>query len=109
SPASPADSRVEVVAPVDSLEVLTPRDTAEIRKVTETMRSEVLHPDRNPLISFVSTTVTPAGDGLEVRGRLTIAGQTRDVTVVMRLEAAGDTLQAIGTVSVTQTEFGIPP
>jgi len=108
-PDSPADSRVEVVVPVDSLEVLTPRDTAEIRKVTETMRSEVLHPDRNPLISFVSTTVTPAGDGLEVRGRLTIAGQTRDVAVVMRVEAAGDTLQAIGSFSVKQTEFGITP
>jgi len=108
-PDSPADSRVEVVVPVDGLEVLTPRDTAEIRKVTETMRSQVLHPDQNPLISFVSTTVTPAGDGLELRGRLTIAGQTRDVAVVMRVEAAGDTLQAIGSFSVKQTEFGITP
>jgi len=108
-PNSPADSRVEVVVPVDSLEVLTPPDTTEIRKVTETMRREVLHPDQYPVISFVSTTGTSAGDGLQVRGRLTIAGQTRDVAVVMRLEAAGDTLRATGRFSVKQSEFGITP
>ena len=108
-PNSPADSRVEVVVPVDSLEVLTPPDTAEIRKVTETMRREVLHPDQYPVISFVSTTGMSAGDGLQVRGRLTIAGQTRDVAVVMRLEAAGDTLRATGSFSVKQSDFGIRP
>ena len=108
-PARPADSHVDVVVPVDSLDVLTPPDTAEIRKVTETMRSEVLHPDRYPLITFVSTTVTPAGDGLEVHGRLTIVGQTRDVAVVVRVEAAGDTLRATGSFSVKQSDFGIRP
>ena len=112
-PTSPADSRVEVMVPVDSLEVLTPPDTAEIRKVTEAMRREVLHPDRFPVISFVSTTVTPAGaagdDALEVQGRLTIAGQTRDVAVVIELQTAGDTLRASGRFSVKQTEFGITP
>ena len=104
-----ADSHVDVVVPVDSLEVLTPPDTAEIRKVTETMRSEVLHPDRYPLITFVSTTVTPAGDGLEVHGRLTIVGQSRDVAVVVRVEAAGDTLRATGSFSMKQSDFGIRP
>ena len=108
-PARPADSHIDVVVPVDSLEVLTPPDTAEIRKVTETMRSEVLHPDRYPLITFVSTTVTPAGDGLEVDGRLTIVGQTRDVAVVVQVEAAGDTLRATGSFSVKQSDFGIRP
>src|SRR5438105_9614898 len=39
---APADSRVEVVVPTDSLEVLTSNDTEEIRKVTATMRSDVL-------------------------------------------------------------------
>ena len=108
-PNSPADSRVEVVVPVDSLEVLTPPDTAEIRKVTETMRREVLHADQYPVISFVSTTGTPAGDGLEVRGQLTLVGQTHAVAVVMRVEAAGDTLRATGRFAVKQSEFGITP
>ena len=35
-PTSASDSRVEVAVPVDSLEVLTPPDTAEIRKVIYT-------------------------------------------------------------------------
>jgi len=108
-PTGPADSHVDVVVPVDSLEVLTPPDTAEIRKVTETMRSEVLHPERYALITFVSTTVTPAGDGLEVRGRLTIVGQTRDVAVVVGVQLAGDTLRATGSFSVKQSDFGIRP
>lgn len=108
-PSSPADSRVEVTVPVDSLEVLTPPDTAEIRKVTEAMRREVLQPDRFPVISYVSTTVTPAGNGLLVQGRLTITGQTRDVAVVMQLQTSGDTLRANGRFSVKQTEFGITP
>ena len=108
-PNGPADSRVEVVVPVDSLEVLTPPDTAEIRKVTEAMRHEVLHPDRYPLIAFVSKAVTPADRGVEVRGRLTIEGQTRDVTVVIELQVAGDTLRASGRFAVKQTEFGIKP
>jgi polyisoprenoid-binding protein YceI len=109
SPTSPADSRVELVVPVDSLEVLTPPDTAEIRKVTEAMRHEVLHPDRYPLISFVSTAVSPVDGGLEVRGRLTIEGQTRDVAVVIELQIAGDTLRAGGRFSVKQSDFGIKP
>src|SRR5256714_11249522 len=41
-PNAPATSHVSLVIPTDSLEVLTPPDTAEIRKVTETMRMEVL-------------------------------------------------------------------
>jgi polyisoprenoid-binding protein YceI len=108
-PRSPADSRVDVVVPVDSLEVLTPPDTAEIRKVTETMRGDVLHREQYPLITFASTSVAPAGDGLEVRGQLTLVGQTRAVAVVMRLEAAGDTLRATGRFSVKQSDFGITP
>jgi polyisoprenoid-binding protein YceI len=108
-PTSLADSRVDVVVPVDSLEVLTPPDTAEIRKVTETMRSEVLHPDRYALITFVSTSVTPAGDGLQVDGRVTIVGQTRDIAVVLRVQVVGDTLQANGSFSLKQSDFGIRP
>jgi len=108
-PTSLADSRVDVVVPVDSLEVVTPPDTAEIRKVTETMRREVLHPDRYPIITFVSTAVTPTGDGLQVQGRLTVVGQTRDVAMAVRLQTAGDTLQATGRFSVKQSDFGIKP
>src|SRR5262245_13461819 len=40
-PGRPSRSRLDIVVPTESLEVLTPRDTAEIRKVTESMRTQV--------------------------------------------------------------------
>jgi len=96
-PSSPADSRVEISVPTDSLEVLTPPDTEEIRKVTEAMRGEVLHVDQYPLIIFTSTAVVPTPEGFRVEGQLTMAGQSRD------------TLLAKGSFSVKQTDFGIRP
>ena len=47
-PKAPASSHLEITILTDSLEVLTPPDTAEIRKVTEAMRTEVLHPADHP-------------------------------------------------------------
>ena len=39
-------SYLRLKVPTDSLEVLTPPDTAEIRQVTEAMREDVLHVDK---------------------------------------------------------------
>jgi polyisoprenoid-binding protein YceI len=103
------DSRVEVTVPAESLEVLTPPDTAEIRKVTESMRGEVLHVDLYATISFVSTAVAPIPDGFHLQGLLTIVGQTRDVTADVRVEVGSDTLRATGSFSAKQTDFGIRP
>ncbi len=108
-PGAPAQSRLEIVVPTESLEVLTPPDTAEIRKVTEAMRTEVLHVDQYSEIRFTSTAVTPTGDGLRVQGELTLAGQTRDVTVDVAVEIGADTLRARGTFALKQTDFGIKP
>ncbi len=108
-PGNPASSRVEIVVPADSLDVLTPPDTAEIRKVTQAMRTEVLHADQYPEIRFTSTAVTPTANGFQVMGALTLAGQTRDVTVDLAVAIGADTLRASGTFSVKQTEFGIRP
>ena len=108
-PSAPADSRVEVSVPTDSLEVLTPPDTAEIRKVTEAMRAEVLHVDQYPLITFVSTEVTPTAEGFRVEGQLTMAGQTRDVDADLAVAVGPDTLRANGSFSLKQTDFGIKP
>ena len=108
-PRAIADSRVEIVVPTDSLEVLTPPDTEEIRKVTQTMRSEVLHTDQYHEIKFVSKILTRTDDLLRVQGELTLAGQTRDITLDVTLEIGGDTLRANGTFSIKQTDFGIRP
>src|SRR6266511_94589 len=55
-PGNPASSRVEILVPADSLAVLSPPDTAEIRKVTQAMRTEVLHADQYPEIRFTCST-----------------------------------------------------
>ncbi len=108
-PNRPAASHVDISVPTDSLEVLTPPDTEEIRKVAAAMRDEVLQVELHPTISFVSTAVSATSSGLDVRGQLTIAGQTRDVDVVMSLEFTGDTLRANGGFAVKQSDFGIRP
>jgi polyisoprenoid-binding protein YceI len=108
-PNRPTGSHVEITVPTESLEVLTPPDTAEIRKVTAAMRDEVLHVERYPTISFVSTAVTPTSSGLDVRGQLILEGQTRDVDLVVHLEFAADTLRANGGFTIKQSDFGIRP
>jgi len=107
-PNAPSKSRVEIVVPADSLVVLT-ADTAELRKVTQAMRTDVLHVDQYPAISFVSTSVSPTVDGFQVQGRLSLAGQTRDVTCDIRAVVGTDTLRATGGFSVKQTDYGIRP
>jgi polyisoprenoid-binding protein YceI len=108
-PSSPTESRIEIVVQAESLEVLTPPDTAEIRKVTQVMRTEVLHADRYPTIEFVSTGVSAIAGGVRVQGRLTLAGATRDVSAEVQVEVGQDTLRATGRFAVKQTDFGIRP
>lgn len=108
-PKAPAQSRVEIVVPADSLVVLTPEDTAEIREVTQAMRAQTLQVDRYRDIVFRSTGLSLSGDSLRVQGELTLVGQTRVVMVGLRVDIGTDTLRASGTFSVNQTDFGITP
>jgi polyisoprenoid-binding protein YceI len=105
----PSSSRLEVTIPSESLEVLTPHDTAEIRKVTETMRSQVLQVSRFPQIRFTATNATPTNNGFHLAGELTMVGHTRPVPVDAVVRIAGDTLSAQGKFSVKQSDFGIEP
>jgi len=108
-PDAPSESHVDIVVPADSLAVLGPSDTAEVRKITQAMRADVLHVNEYPVINFVSASVTPSGEGFHVQGRLTLVGQTRDVSCDIHAEIARDTLRASGSFSVRQTDFGIRP
>jgi polyisoprenoid-binding protein YceI len=108
-PSAPERSRLEIVVPSDSLEVLTPPDTAEIRKVTAAMRTDVLDVAHHPEIRFESTALTRTGDGFRVTGKLTLVGKTQDVTVDIKTTISPDTLRAVGTFEVKQTAFGIRP
>lgn len=108
-PDAPSSSRLEITIRADSLEVLTPPDTAEIRKVTAAMRTEVLYVEQYPEITLVSRQLTPSGDGFHLVAALTLVGQTRDVPIDVVVQLDGDTLRAAGKFDVKQTDFGIEP
>ena len=108
-PSDPARSQVEIRVLAESLEVLTPPDTAEIRKVTEAMRSDVLDVAHHPEIRFVSKSAESIPGGIRLRGDLELVGVAREVSVDVHLEAGADTLRATGTFAVAQTSFGIRP
>ncbi len=105
----PAATTITITILTDGLAVLTPPDTAEIRKVTASMRDDVLHVAQYPEIRFTSTHVKPAGSGYEVTATLTMHGTTREITVPVAVEFQGDTLVARGRFSVKQTDYGIRP
>jgi polyisoprenoid-binding protein YceI len=108
-PKAPPSSHLDITIIADSLEVLTPPDTAEIRKVTAAMRTDVLHVDQYHEIRLVSRQVTPSADGFHIVGALTLVGQTREVPVDVVVHLGVDTLRAAGKFSVKQTDFGIKP
>lgn len=107
--AAPEQSRVEIVILTDSLEVLTPPDTEEIRKVTADMRSKVLDVANYPEIRLASRSVTWNEGKVHLVAALTIRDQTREVPLDAQVKIDGDTLRATTTFTVKQTDFGIRP
>ena len=93
---------LDVVEGIGGVKPLTDKDRAEIQR---TIESKVL---AGRPISFHSTTVRPAETGgrLQVEGELTLGGRARPVAA--NLDAGGDG-SVSGTVSVTQSEWGIKP
>ena len=106
---APARSHVEIVIPTESLEVLTPPDTEEIRKVTASMRTEVLDVSHYPEIGFASRSITWSEGKAHLVAALTIRNQTREVPVDAQIEMQGDTLRVTASFAVKQTDFGIKP
>jgi polyisoprenoid-binding protein YceI len=108
-PREPRRSHLEITVAADSLQVLTPPDTEEIRKVGETMRTQVLRTADYPVIRLVSREVQPKEGGFHVAGAMTLVGQTRTIPLDVVTRFAGDTLEAGSSFSVKQTDFGITP
>jgi polyisoprenoid-binding protein YceI len=108
-PGEPERSHLEITLDADSLQVLTPPDTEEMRKVGETMRTQVLRTADFPVIRLVSQQVQRKEGGFHVVGAMTLVGQTRTVPLDVLTRITGDTLEANSTFSVKQTDFGITP
>ena len=108
-PSAVTTSTVVITVPVSDLEVITPPDTAEIRKVTAAMRADVLRAELFPEISFVSTTVIPIDGGFRVRGVLTLVGASREVSIDLKGLVESAMLRMEGRLSIKQSDFGIKP
>lgn len=108
-PAHPEASHFSITVAAESLEVLTPPDTEEIRKVTAAMRTDVLAARDYPEITFTSRSVRLAGDTLHLTSAFTLHGVTRDLPVTFRVAIGADTLRAAGSFVIKQTDFGIRP
>jgi polyisoprenoid-binding protein YceI len=102
-------SRLWLKIPTDSLEVLTPPDTAEIRKVTEAMRTEVLHVDKYPEMIFAADSLSARSGKMEMQLAVTIEGTTRKVPVTAEVSIGSDSIRATGSFTAKQTDFGIKP
>ena len=102
-------SYLRIVVPTDSLEVLTPPDTAEIRRVTKSMRTEVLHPDKHPQMTFAADSLGAKSGRMEIPLAVTLEGVTRTVPVTADVAIGPDSITARGSFSAKQTDFGIKP
>jgi polyisoprenoid-binding protein YceI len=95
--------------PTESLEVLTPPDTAEIRQVTEAMREDVLHVDKFPGMTFAADSLAAKSGKMELQLAVTMAGVTRKVPVTADVTVGSDSIRARGSFTANQTDFGIKP
>jgi polyisoprenoid-binding protein YceI len=102
-------SYLRVKVPTDSLEVLTPPDTAEIREVTEAMREDVLHVDKHPEMTFAADSLQARSGKMELQLAVTMNGVTRKVPVTADVIIGSDSIRATGNFTAKQTDFGIKP
>lgn len=97
---------LEVVDAVEGRErrpgKLSPKDKAQIN---ENLANDVLEVTRYPAIEFESTRIEPAPDGYRVHGRLSLHGQTRELTFMVKRNGA----RLSGEVGIHQPDFGIAP
>ena len=109
-PDSPADASLRVVVDPVAMSVIDEtRDKVEIERV---MRDEVLEVSRFPEIVFESTRVsaTKLDDTryrIDIAGRLSLRGVTRDHALSADAILMGDLLRSNGAFTVLQSDYGI--
>ena len=112
----PEQTSVEVTFDASALRVTGAGEPAkDVAEVQRTMLGpECLDAARFPTIRFVSSSVAAAGEEagarrLAIHGALTLHGVTRPIILHARVEFEGDKVEASGTLTVRQTDFGIKP
>ena len=109
-------STVELTVDAAALRVKGEGEPAQdVPKVQAAMLGpECLDTGRFPLIRFTATAASakPGAKGaleLVVRGKLTLHGVSRDLTVPVHVDVEEGALRASGSTKVRQTDFGIKP
>lgn len=119
----PSAASVRVVVPTAAVRIDTERgrelaglDRGPDAETVGELQAKVLGPenlaaDEHPELRFVSTRVERTGlRTLRVAGELTIRGETRSVTVPVKVETLRDgRTRFTGTLTIEQTAFGIEP
>jgi hypothetical protein len=105
----PAGSRIQVAADGGSMRVIEGTggmkalDDDDKANIAQTIDEEVL---MKQTVTFRSTRVEPAGEGLHAVGDLTLLGHTHPLAFDVSLAGDG-TLSAVAV--ITQTDFGMKP
>lgn len=92
-------------------EITIPLSTLDCRNGTMNGHlRNALKADQNPAIRFRATSVAVSPEGaVRMTGPLTIAGQTREVTVTGTAAGQNGHLRVTGTKQLTMTDFGVQP
>lgn len=112
APGSLANAAARFSVPASKLSVQDDISDKDRREIERVMNEEVLETSRFPEIVFETTSVsaTAAGDGrysITARGRLTLHGETRELSIPAQLTQIGDMQRGFGEFPLRQTDFGI--
>lgn len=115
-------TRVAIRVPVSSLRIDTPEArriaglsgsgpaVKDVRVIQQKMLSPAnLDAAGHPDIHFEGSAIAHSADGLTVRGPLTIRGETRPVSVPLRIEQARGDYRISGRFDIKLKEYGITP
>ena len=101
-PAKPESGKVAFTVDLGSVSIGTPETLVELKK------PEWFDTAKSPSATFQSTSVKSLGAGkVDVVGKLTIKGITKEVHVPMSLAQAGDTLKANGEFTIKRLDYKI--
>lgn len=116
-PERPLQSSVDLTFEAGALRVSgqgePPEDVPQVQAAM--VGPSCLDAGRFSTVRFVSRSVTaagaagPNGGDLALHGELTLHGVTRPLTIRVHLEVTGQLLEATGTTTLKQTDFGITP
>jgi polyisoprenoid-binding protein YceI len=83
-------------------------DTGNKKRDDHLRSPEFFGVETHPTITFTASTAAVHGPGqVQVKGQLTISGQTRPVTVLAEVSAAGDTATVRTETDIDRSEWGV--